>query len=126
MAFDEGLAQRIRERLAGRPGVVEKRMFGGLAFMLRGNMCVGVIGDEMIVRLSPDEYDALLSRPGTRVFDFTGKPMKGWIVVRGDAVDDDDALADWTETACLFAGSLPAKASAAAPQKPKPKKRGGK
>ena len=123
MAYDEGLAQRIRERLQSRPGVVEKRMFGGLAFLLRGNMCVGLIGDEMVVRLSPDEYEAALAKPGTRVFDFTGRPMKGWLVVGAEAIDDDDALAGWTETACLYAGSLPAKAPASAKPEPKRKKR---
>lgn len=109
MAYDEGLAQRVREQLGARPGVAEKKMFGGLAFLLRGNMCVGVIGDDLIVRLDHGDYDAALARPGARVFDFTGKPMKGWLVVGAEAIEDDEGLGEWVGVATRFAGSLPAK-----------------
>ena len=83
MAYDEGLAQRIRERLGAEPGVTEKRMFGGIAFLLHGNMAVGVSGDDLMVRVGPDRTDAALARPGTRLFDMTGRPMRGWILVGG-------------------------------------------
>jgi len=111
MAYDEGLAQRIREQLEGRPGLVEKKMFGGLAFLLRGNMCVGVIGDDLITRVDPADYDAALARPGARLFDFTGKPMKGWLVVGAEGIEDDDALAGWIAAATTYAASLPPKAA---------------
>ena len=87
-------------------------------------MSVGVIADDLIVRVNPADYDAALRRPGARLFDFTGKPMRGWLVVDGTAIDDDDALAAWVETGTAYAGSLPAKASAAAA--PKARKRGRK
>jgi len=78
MAYDEVLADRVRERLSASPGVAEKRMFGGIAFLTYGNMTAGVRGDELIARISPDDTDAALAHPGVRVFDITGKPMRGW------------------------------------------------
>jgi hypothetical protein len=77
MAFDEELAARIRSHLGKRTGLVEKKMFGGVAFLLRGNMCCGVHRDALIVRLDPADTDRALSRPPARVFDLTGRPMKG-------------------------------------------------
>jgi TfoX/Sxy family transcriptional regulator of competence genes len=109
MAFDEGLAQRLREELAGTGGVAEKRMFGGLAFLVDGNMCVGVIGDELIVRVGLDATEAALERPGSRLFDFSGRPMKGWITVGPDALEDDEALAGWVGSALAFVRTLPPK-----------------
>lgn len=109
MAFDEGLAERVRARLGADPGVTEKRMFGGLAFLYEGNMAVGVIGDELMVRVGPDATEAALARPGTRPFDFTGRPMRGWVVVAASAVSEDEALADWIEQGHAFAASLPPK-----------------
>ncbi|WP_042380984.1 TfoX/Sxy family protein [Streptacidiphilus melanogenes] len=109
MAFDEGLAERIRARLGTDPAVTEKRMFGGLSFLYRGNLAVGVIGDEMIVRVGPDSTDAALARTGTRLFDFTGRPMRGWVVVEAPALSEDDALADWIDQGCSFASGLPSK-----------------
>src|SRR5215468_113567 len=78
MAFDEALANRVRPLLAGTRGLVEKKMFGGLAFLVRGNMSVGIHGAELIVRIEPDETDKALKQPGVRHFDITGRPMKGW------------------------------------------------
>lgn len=109
MAFDEGLAERVRARLGADPGVTEKRMFGGLAFLYEGNMAVGVTGDELMVRVGPDATEAALSRPGTRPFDFTGRPMRGWVVVAASAVSEDETLADWIEQGHAFAASLPPK-----------------
>jgi len=109
MAYDEGLAQRIREAMADEPGVVEKQMFGGIAFLLGGNMSVGVIGDEMCVRVGPAAYDAALSEPGARLFDFSGRPMKGWVMVGAEGIDDEDAFAGWVARGAAFARSLPPK-----------------
>ncbi|MGW6563912.1 TfoX/Sxy family protein [Streptomyces sp. NPDC054975] len=109
MAFDEGLAERIRAHLAAHPAVTEKRMFGGLAFLHAGNMAVGVIGDELMVRVGPDATDTALARPGTRPFDYTGRPMRGWVVVAASALTDDAALAEWIEQGHAFAAGLPPK-----------------
>ncbi|MFF8968959.1 TfoX/Sxy family protein [Streptomyces sp. NPDC014995] len=109
MAYDEGLAQRVRERLGTDPEIAEKRMFGGIAFLVRGNMAVGVTGDDLMVRVGPDATDAALSRPGTRVFAMTGRPMRGWVLVDGTALAEDDTLATWIDEGHAFAASLPAK-----------------
>jgi hypothetical protein len=109
MAFDDKLADRIRKQLEQQDGVVEKRMFGGLAFLLNGNMCCGVHGQEMIVRLDPAETDAALRKPHTRIFDMTGRPMKGWILVRADGLKTAAALRQWVNVGVMYAQSLPAK-----------------
>jgi TfoX/Sxy family transcriptional regulator of competence genes len=108
MAFDEGLAQRLRERL-GAERVAERKMFGGLAFLVDGNMCVGVMGEELIARVGPDATDAALRRPGARLFDFTSRPMKGWLQVEPAALEDDDALDAWVEDALRYVRTLPPK-----------------
>ncbi len=108
MAYDEVLAERVREKLGSFPGVVEKRMFGGIAFLTHGNMTVGVQGDELIVRISPADTDAALAEPGVRVFDITGKPMRGWILVAGEQLDNDD-LDRWIGQARTFVATLPPK-----------------
>ncbi|MDT0479583.1 TfoX/Sxy family protein [Streptomyces doebereineriae] len=109
MAYDEGLAERIRTRLGADPAISEKRMFGGLAFLHEGNMAVGVIGDELMVRVGPDATDAALARPGTRAFDFTGRPMRGWVVVAAFALSEDSGLHAWTDRGYAFAAGLPPK-----------------
>ncbi|WP_328877071.1 TfoX/Sxy family protein [Streptomyces sp. NBC_00299] len=109
MAYDEGLAERIRERLGADPEISEKRMFGGLAFLYRGNMAVGVTGGDLMVRVGPDATDAALARPGARIFDMTGRPMRGWAVVDGTAVAEDEALAAWVDEGHAFAAGLPPK-----------------
>ncbi len=109
MAFDEKLADRIRARLGRRRGLSEKKMFGGVAFMLSGNMCCGVHGDEMIVRLAPEDTDQALRKRHTRIFDITGKPMKGWILVASSGLGTQAALAEWVDVAVEYASSLPAK-----------------
>ncbi|MFI8965592.1 TfoX/Sxy family protein [Streptomyces sp. NPDC053493] len=95
MAYDEGLAERIRGHLGPDPEVTEKRMFGGIAFFWRGNMAVGVTGDDLMVRVGPDATAEALARPGARIFDMTGRPMRGWVVVDASAVTEDGALAAW-------------------------------
>ncbi len=109
MAFDEGLAQRLREQLADDPSLAEKRMFGGLSFMLNGNMAVGVLDDYLIVRIDKDEHDDALAEPNVREFDSTGRPSRGWIVVEADGLEADDELARWVERGKAYAGSLPPK-----------------
>lgn len=109
MAFDEGLAHRLRETLGDLPDLVEKRMFGGLAFLWRGNMLVGVIGDDLIARVGAEAYDEALTLPGANVFDFTGRPMKNWVRVDGAAVSEDADLADWIDRARDFVEALPPK-----------------
>jgi TfoX/Sxy family transcriptional regulator of competence genes len=109
MAFDEQLADRVRKALGRRAGLVEKKMFGGLAFLLNGNMSVGVHGNELIVRVAPDESAALLNEPGARVFDITGRPMKGWLLVGGAGITDADSLAKWVRRGAAHAATLPSK-----------------
>jgi TfoX/Sxy family transcriptional regulator of competence genes len=109
MAFDEFLAARIREAFARKKGVEEKKMFGGVGFLLHGNMLVGVWKDSLIVRLGPDNYDDALLEPHVREFDITGKPMKGWVLVEPVGVEDDDQLKGWIERALNFVRALPAK-----------------
>ncbi len=109
MAFDEGLARRVREQLARRQGIVEKRMFGGLAFLLNGNMCCGIHGQALIVRVHPAHADLALAQPHTRVFDLSGRPMKGWLLVDPAGVDDDGVLAKWLGVALDNAALLPRK-----------------
>jgi len=109
MAYSKSLAARIRERLARRQGIAEKRMFGGIAFMLYGNMLVGVWKDSLIVRLGPDEGEKALSQANVSQFDVTGKPMKGWVMVEPDGIENDGQLGDWIERAARFVATLPAK-----------------
>ncbi len=97
MAYDEGLAQRIRETLEGRHSLAEKRMFGGIGFMLQGNVCCGVIKDDLIVRIDPNDYEAALAKAHTRPFDFTGRPMKGWAFIAPPGYQSDEALEDWVD-----------------------------
>jgi TfoX/Sxy family transcriptional regulator of competence genes len=110
MAYDEDLADRIRVQLSGVP-VTEKKMFGGLAFLVGGNMAVAASGQGgLLVRVDPDETDRLLGEPGTALMEMGGRgPMKGWLRVRDDAVGDDAALAAWVRRGVDFAGSLPTK-----------------
>ncbi|RIQ26291.1 TfoX/Sxy family protein [Jiangella rhizosphaerae] len=109
MAYDEGLATRIRDIVADRLDVAEKRMFGGIAFLVNGNMACGVHHDDLMVRLPADEHEAALGEPGARPFDMTGRPMKGWLVVDAAALAEDDDLRRWVGRGLDFAGSLPPK-----------------
>jgi TfoX/Sxy family transcriptional regulator of competence genes len=95
MAYDEGLAQRLRDALASRPGVSEKRMFGGLAFLLHGRMCVGIVGDELMVRVGAEAHATLVREPHARPMDFTGRPMKGFLYVGTDGFESDEDLERW-------------------------------
>lgn len=109
MAYDEGLVQRMREALAAIPDIDEKKMFGGIGFLLNGNMACGVNKDDLIVRVGPDAYETALAEPYTKDFDMTGRPMKGWVVVRPAGYATDEMLKGWVQRGVDFALSLPPK-----------------
>ncbi|OWK45528.1 TfoX/Sxy family protein [Fimbriiglobus ruber] len=109
MAFDESLAARIRDALARTRNVEEKKMFGGIGFLLDGNLLVGVWKDFLIARVGPDAYEDARLEPHVGEFDITGKPMKGWVMVEPEGVDNDDQLKDWIRRAEEFIGTLPRK-----------------
>jgi TfoX/Sxy family transcriptional regulator of competence genes len=109
MAFDEALAERIRQVLARRRNVEEKKMFGGVGFLLHGNMLVGVWKDSLIARLGPDEGEEALREPHVKEFDVTGRAMKGWVLVQPQGVADDEQLSGWIQRAAKFVETLPAK-----------------
>jgi len=109
MAFDEGLARRMREALAVIPDINEKKMFGGIGFLLNGNMACGVNKDDLIVRVGPEAYDGALAEPHTKDFDMTGRPMKGWVVVRPAGYETDEMLKGWVQRGVDFALTLPPK-----------------
>lgn len=111
MAFDEQLAERVREHLVTRPGYSERKMFGGLCFMLNGNMCCGVATKRIMLRVGPDLYQSTLARKGARPMDFTGRPMRGLVYVDADYAKTGEALAGWLDLAVGFAESLPPKAA---------------
>ena len=111
MAYDEVLAGRVRELIGARPGVVERKMFGGLGWMIGGNMAVGVMREtELVVRIEPDETEAALREPHVHEFGRPGaKPMKGFVIVEPEGLTDDAALAEWVERGAARAMELPAK-----------------
>jgi TfoX/Sxy family transcriptional regulator of competence genes len=107
--FDEVLADRVRPIVHTTRGVIEKKMFGGLAFLIHGNMSVGVHGADLIVRIDPDETDAMLKEPGARLFDLTGRPMKGWLLVSATALKQKAGLEKWVKRGVGYATALPKK-----------------
>ncbi len=110
MAYDEELAERIRAEVAGEQDLTEMKMFGGLAFLIGGNMAVGVSGKGgLMIRCDPDETEALLAEPGAQPFEMRNRDMKGWLRVEADAVEDDDALRAWVERGTAYARALPPK-----------------
>jgi TfoX/Sxy family transcriptional regulator of competence genes len=109
MPYDEGLAQRIRELLDEQAGLSEKKMFGGLAFLVNGNMAVGVMKSELMVRVGPEGYEAALAEPDARPMDFTKRPMKGFLYVSEAGCEEDAQLGGWVRRGVGFAASLPGK-----------------
>ena len=109
MPFDENLAARIRKNLARKKGIEEKKMFGGIGFMLNGNMLVGVWKDSMIVRLGEEEGEEALLESHIKPFDISGRAMKGWAMVTPEGIEDDDQLKVWIQRATKFVGKLPGK-----------------
>src|SRR4051812_44788134 len=110
MAYDEDLANRIRELMADEPGVTEMRMFGGLAFLLGGHMAVAASGQGgLMVRVDPDETEALLAEPGAQPFEMRGREMQGWLRVDAERVDTQTELEPWVRRGVAYARSLPPK-----------------
>jgi len=109
MPYNDELATRVRAALGPLPGVTEKKMFGGLAFMLNGNMCVGVTSDDLMVRVGPEEHGNLLALPHARPMDFTGRPMKGFVFVGLQGTQEEESLKEWVGRGVGFAQTLPKK-----------------
>lgn len=109
MVYSPQLAQRVAELLETEPGICEKKMFGGVAFLLNGNMACGVLKDNLIVRVGPAAYEAALHQAHVRLFDITGRPMRGWVMVTPEGHAADRDLAEWVRQGLGFAASLPAK-----------------
>jgi hypothetical protein len=109
MAYDENAAARLRAELGTLPGLTEKKMFGGICFLLGGNMVCGVLGDDLIMRVGAAQYATSLAQPGAQVFDFSGKPMAGWVTVAPAGYAAAENLARWVKLAVGYAGSLPVK-----------------
>ena len=109
MAYDEILAERLREALKGERRLVEKKMFGGIAFMVRGNMCCGVQGSDLRARIGPDEFEAMLKKPHARDMDFTGKPLRGFLYVDQAGLETGRQLRYWVEKSLKYVLSLPPK-----------------
>jgi len=114
MSYDESIAERVSTVLACRTDVIERKMFGGVAFLVRGNMCCGVVGADLVVRVGPEGHRAALEQPDAREMDFTGRPLKGLVYVRKRAIESDDHLREWVDRGLQFVLSLPAKRSNAA------------
>src|SRR5690348_12183048 len=108
MAFSESLALRVRQ-VVGRLGITEKKMFGGVGFLLNGNMCVGIWKNSLILRIGPESYEDALKEEYVREFDITGRPMKGWVLVEPDGIETDEQLADWIRRSDKFVNTLPKK-----------------
>lgn len=109
MPFNEELAARVRAALGPVTGLTEKKMFGGLAFMLNGNMCVGVTNDDLMVRVGPEQHAELLALPYARPMDFTGRPMKGFVFVGLEGTQEAEELQEWVGRGVEFAETLPKK-----------------
>lgn len=109
MSYDPGLADRIELASLHWPGFARKQMFGGVGWLLNGNMAFGVWKDHLVVRCHPEDYAACLDQPGVGPFDVTGRPMKGWLLVAPDHLEADADLLAWLERGRDFAASLPAK-----------------
>jgi TfoX/Sxy family transcriptional regulator of competence genes len=109
MPFDETLAARIRQGLARKKNIEEKKMFGGTGFLLNGNMLVGVWKNSLIVRVGTDGYEDALLEAHVKEFDITGRPMKDWVLVEPEGVEDDDQLKGWIQRAVKFVGKMATK-----------------
>jgi TfoX/Sxy family transcriptional regulator of competence genes len=118
MVYNAALAARVRDMLADRSDLEEKKMFGGLTFMVAGQMCCGVLKDDLIVKFDPADHGQALAQPGARPFDFSGRPMPGMVYVASSALVGDDALRGWVERGLRYVESH-SKAAA----KPKPRRR---
>jgi TfoX/Sxy family transcriptional regulator of competence genes len=106
MAYDEGLAHRVRELIGDMDGMEAKTMFGGVGYILNGNMAVGISGDDLIVRVGPEKYDDTLNKPHVKPFGPTGRTMTGWVMVESGGVSEDDDLEKWVQIGVDFASGL--------------------
>lgn len=122
MAYDEGLAERLGEVFATERAT-EKKMFGGVAWMVGGHMCCGIVGHDLMVRVGPDAHEDALARPHARPMDFSGRPMVGMVYVAPDGFEEDDDLRAWVDRGLRFVRSLPPKAPGDRPKRA-PKKKG--
>jgi len=109
MVYDEGLAERIREMLGNHPGLSEKKMFGGLCLLINGNMVCGVTNEDLMVRVGPEGYQEALAEIYSRPMDFTGKPLRGFVYVDPEGLEEDRDLKEWVDRGVAFAESLPPK-----------------
>lgn len=109
MAYNQRLADEIRARIGDHPELAEKQMFGGIAFMIGGNMAVGVAGDELMVRVGKEAHDEAEAKPGARIFDLSARPMRGWVVVAAEGFSTGRDLDSWVEQGVTYAESLPRK-----------------
>ena len=109
MAYDEGLAERLRQATHGMPGVTEKHMFGGLAMMKDGHMFVGIVDERLMARIGADEVEAALEEPHVAPMDFNGRPMKAYVFVHSEGTSSDKELQHWVEKAAAFVATLPPK-----------------
>jgi hypothetical protein len=109
VAYDERLADRVRALLGDHPRLREQKMFGGLAFLVAGNMAIGILGDTLMVRVGRDAYEGALARPHTREMDLTGRPMRGFVLVDPAGIRTRGTLEGWVDRGLAFAESLPAK-----------------
>ena len=110
MAYDEGLAERLRDCLQDQDEVEEKKMFGGLCFMVSRHMCLGIVGEKLMARVGARNYEKCLEKRYVKVMDFTGKPMKGMVYVEPEGIAEDKDLEDWVNACLKFIRSLPPKA----------------
>ena len=109
MAYSQSLAERIRQVFARRRGITEKKMFGCACFLWHGNICVGVWINSLIARLGAEQEAEALREPHVKMMDITGKPMKGWVLVEPDGVENDEQLSKWIQRSCEFVSTLPRK-----------------
>ena len=127
MSYDEALAARIRDALAGRPDISERHMFGGVAFLLDGKMVCGVAGADMMLRVGPDAYEVVLARPHVRVMDFTGRPLRGYVYVAPAGLTTARSLRAWLERGLAFTATVkaPVKKRRPKPRSPAPRRPAG-
>ena len=109
MAYDDALVERVRSYLKTTPNQSEKNMFGGLAFLVSGNMCCGVVNNKLMARVGPDAYEDLLHETHANTMDFTGRPLRGIITVSSEGLSEDQALHDWIDHCAEFIDTLPPK-----------------
>jgi TfoX/Sxy family transcriptional regulator of competence genes len=109
VAYDDGLAERVRESVGDDPTLSERKMFGGLCFTASGNMCFGIVGDDLMVRVGPERWEMALDQPFAREMDFTGRSMKGMVYVSAEGLGEEGPLREWLDRGLDYAKSLPPK-----------------